>query len=621
MRVKKGETGMKRSLMIMLGLFLMFGNTPALAEQEEPSDAETISSAEEIAEESSGELQEVQEPAEEQETEEGEGLTDAPQLEAEDAIEGSEQNAVLQAGAPLKIEYHSQMEIAEFIRSHPVQFLDAAYEVEPSEQQVTAGKLTAAVQQDALNAVNQFRYIAGLSHDVVIDPQQAEMAQAASFVNHANKTLSHDPIRPDGWGREFDTIYELGKKGASSSNIAYGFGTLARAVFRGWMGDNDASNIQRVGHRRWVLNPYMNTTGFGHTGIYMAMYSFGQEEHRYDSEAKNVSVWPAPNTPMGYFDNRDPWSFSTGKDETGDVRVVLKRENTGETWNFSAAGSDGFFTVNNNGYAIHGCVIFRPDGVQYQAGDEFSVSITGLVGGDVSYTVKFFDLNSPEVTAEEVIVTPSSAEIYTGELLQLKKTVKPEQADQSVVWSSDNPAAASVDQNGLVTAAGEGTAVITAKSVNGHRSASCTVTVKELPDGVISMSRMYNPNSGEHFYTGNGKERSNLMQVGWVYEGRGFFAPKTSGTPMYRLYNPNAGDHHYTSNQKERTELVNAGWKYEGVGWFADDAKGVAMYRLYNPNAMKAGSHHYTKSEQEKASLIAAGWKDEGIGFYSSSAR
>ena len=129
------------------------------------------------------------------------------------------------------------------------------------------------------------------------------------------------------------------------------------------------------------------------------------------------------------------------------------------------------------------------------------------------------------------------------------------------------------------------------------------------------MYRMYNPNSGEHFYTKSTEERENLVNAGWKYEGVGFRSPLSSDTPMYRLYNPNAGDHHYTRSEQEKDSLIASGWKYEGIGWYADDNREVAQYRLYNPNAV-TGSHHYTSNETEKQNLIDAGWKYEGIGFY-----
>ncbi|MBQ9278519.1 MAG: hypothetical protein IJ224_07780 [Lachnospiraceae bacterium] len=131
----------------------------------------------------------------------------------------------------------------------------------------------------------------------------------------------------------------------------------------------------------------------------------------------------------------------------------------------------------------------------------------------------------------------------------------------------------------------------------------------------VNMYRLYNPNSGEHFYTSNSKEKDNLVKVGWRYEGIGWKAPKTSKTPVYRLYNKNAGDHHYTMSATERDFLVSVGWKYEGIGWYSDDSKSVPLYRQYNPNA-KAGSHNYTVSKSENDMLVSVGWKGEGIGWY-----
>lgn len=130
-----------------------------------------------------------------------------------------------------------------------------------------------------------------------------------------------------------------------------------------------------------------------------------------------------------------------------------------------------------------------------------------------------------------------------------------------------------------------------------------------------SVYRIYNPNSGEHFYTGNGTEVNNLKKAGWKDEGLGWFAP-SSGSNVYRLYNPNAGDHHYTMNLNEKNNLVKVGWKYEGVSWYSDNSKRKPLYRLYNPNAKKAGAHHYTPHKSERDNLKKAGWRDEGIGWW-----
>lgn len=128
------------------------------------------------------------------------------------------------------------------------------------------------------------------------------------------------------------------------------------------------------------------------------------------------------------------------------------------------------------------------------------------------------------------------------------------------------------------------------------------------------MYRLYNPNSGEHFYTKSIDEQKDLIKKGWKGEGIGWYAP-SSGEDVHRLYNPNSGDHHYTLSAEEKDSLVSKGWKYEGVGWKSDTAKGTPLYRAYNPNA-KTGTHNYTTSAEEQKMLISKGWKDEAIGWY-----
>ena len=131
----------------------------------------------------------------------------------------------------------------------------------------------------------------------------------------------------------------------------------------------------------------------------------------------------------------------------------------------------------------------------------------------------------------------------------------------------------------------------------------------------VAMYRLYNPNSGEHFYTAGESERGNLVNLGWKYEGIGWYAPKSSNTPVYRLYNPNTGDHHFTTNSSERQNCIKAGWSDEKIGWYSDDKKAIPLYREYNPN-VAVGTHNYTTSKSEHNNLVSIGWKDEGIGWY-----
>ena len=144
-----------------------------------------------------------------------------------------------------------------------------------------------------------------------------------------------------------------------------------------------------------------------------------------------------------------------------------------------------------------------------------------------------------------------------------------------------------------------------------------TTIITEAPAPVesVDMYRLYNPNSGEHFYTASLGERNHLISLGWNDEGIGWVAPETSNTPVYRLYNQNGGEHHYTTSIGERDHLISLGWNDEGIGWYSDDARTVPLYRQYNPNAY-ANNHNYTPSIRENDHLVSLGWQAEGIGWY-----
>ena len=130
-----------------------------------------------------------------------------------------------------------------------------------------------------------------------------------------------------------------------------------------------------------------------------------------------------------------------------------------------------------------------------------------------------------------------------------------------------------------------------------------------------SMYRMYNPNTGEHFYTGSMVERRNIEAAGWKYEGVGFTICANEGAPVYRLYQPSTGEHLYTMDPAEKNYLAARGWNVEGIAFNSCPKMDVPQYRLYNPNAT-IGAYHFTASIEERDYLLSLGWQDQGIGFY-----
>jgi hypothetical protein len=105
-------------------------------------------------------------------------------------------------------------------------------------------------------------------------------------------------------------------------------------------------------------------------------------------------------------------------------------------------------------------------GVSYQYGDNSAkVTLTGSLKSKVNVT--------------SVSVTPSVLNFNAiGMTAQLTYTVSPANAtDKNVTYTSSDPSVATVSATGVVTAKGNGTTVITVRSNDGGKTATCTVTV------------------------------------------------------------------------------------------------------------------------------------------------
>ncbi len=101
-----------------------------------------------------------------------------------------------------------------------------------------------------------------------------------------------------------------------------------------------------------------------------------------------------------------------------------------------------------------------------------------------------------EVTVTDVRVTSitldkSMADMHPRETLQLIPTILPENAsDKTVTWKSDRSSVATVDANGKVTAISAGTAKITATTKDGGKTASCTISVTNIPVESVSLDKV-----------------------------------------------------------------------------------------------------------------------------------
>ena len=84
--------------------------------------------------------------------------------------------------------------------------------------------------------------------------------------------------------------------------------------------------------------------------------------------------------------------------------------------------------------------------------------------------------------ATSISLNTNSASIFTGSFVELSVNYSPSTTNQHrVMWSSNNPSVASVDEYGTVTANSKGSASITAKyeTKTGYLTANCSITVND----------------------------------------------------------------------------------------------------------------------------------------------
>ncbi len=307
-----------------------------------------------------------------------------------------------------ELEYHTQAEIKEMYEELPFNIHSHTDYAEDysSSSPYKIGKPSNAALTEAINSVNFIRYVAGLPYDVTLDSSLNTQTQTGSLVLYMNQVMSHTPQKPAGLT---DSLYQVGYKACGESNIGLNYYNIANAVISGYVNDTDFSNIERLGHRRWVLNPRMKKTGFGIVGNATAMYSI--DKSRKEDFTGDYICWPAYNTPYELVtDGRQGYAYSVSLGSSYDtpdiskVKVEVTSKLLKKTWKLSqknkltgltrSSDISTYFNVETGAYGIGKCIIFNV-GVLPE-NDEVSVKVTGIykngIEEPISYKVHYFNL-------------------------------------------------------------------------------------------------------------------------------------------------------------------------------------------------------------------------------------
>jgi len=278
----------------------------------------------------------------------------------------------------------------------------ALFTVQPDVAGCAPGTLAQGVRNDVLARLNAIRALHRLP-PVTYSSADDEQATQAALMMAANGQLSHTPAAT--WKCHTAT----GAAGAGTSNLYGGLISPFLAYYTedmylgGWL--TEVSNLvaDNVGHRRWMLDPFLGKIAYGRVAQVLA------DGSRTDAAAMKVVsfaggvtvpgnlppfvAYPYGDYPARYFDPAALLSFTVVADAT-------QRGGANATVDFAKATivvSDGTGPLavsnihfDNVGYAVPNNLQFNVAGLK--AGVSYAVTITGVgvrgVATNFAYTFR-----------------------------------------------------------------------------------------------------------------------------------------------------------------------------------------------------------------------------------------
>jgi uncharacterized protein YkwD len=277
----------------------------------------------------------------------------------------------------------------------------AMYSVQPDIASCQPGQLSRATTDSVLASLNSIRALHKLPA-VTYSSSDEAAAQASALMQVANDALSHTP--PTSWR----CYSALGSTGSATSNLYGGYGSglgllSDDAVLSGWLTETNNLVVDSVGHRRWLLHPFLGSVAYGRVagpsptrtrGDAAALKVFSNAGSGVAAGALPPYVaYPFGDYPARYFDTSALLSFSViansspssaaNRQVSFASAAVTVRQRGGGTLSVSKQSHD------NDGYGLPNNLQFAVAGLQ--SGVFYDVTIDGVVvnGARTSYSYFF----------------------------------------------------------------------------------------------------------------------------------------------------------------------------------------------------------------------------------------
>ncbi|OGU56896.1 MAG: hypothetical protein A2X64_02585 [Ignavibacteria bacterium GWF2_33_9] len=198
------------------------------------------------------------------------------------------------------------------------------YSVAPSTNNCTEGALLDSEKLTILNYINFIRSLHNLL-PVQYDLGGDEAAQKASLIQAANAFLTHTP------SSGASCYSQIGYYGSENSNLflytmSQESDVASKESVTGWMKDNNSANaVDRCGHRRAIINPFVTSISFGRVDgpsisgswcIGMALKYMDNVDGNIQSRPVDFVAYPHNSYPPDIVDKNWYLSFSPIYDYT-----------------------------------------------------------------------------------------------------------------------------------------------------------------------------------------------------------------------------------------------------------------------------------------------------------------
>ena len=168
----------------------------------------------------------------------------------------------------------------------------------------------------AKGLINYYRRVAGLGDITLSDDVNESAAYGALALAMNNSGLTHYPSQPkDMSSIDYNKAYAATTSSNLSSASGYSEKRIISVAVSGQIGDSDSSNIDTLGHRRWLLNPGVKTLGIGSANnnynYYTDIRVFGDGIQSESVNDYDFIAWPSSGANLtDTFPKDTPWSVT-----------------------------------------------------------------------------------------------------------------------------------------------------------------------------------------------------------------------------------------------------------------------------------------------------------------------